>query len=364
MTIRTTCLSFLLSVVAFAAMANMAAPWRKGTNSARPFTNQWIDILREDLTIKPGRHFRTAAYDINYHISAKKDGIRIPLLFIALDQSSDFLIEVDGKPVGLQGVPGEYTTDHPGFRDFRYFFEEERSGNDDRVVVRDSPNGGKIYSLNALKYFTANLSKGEHDIHISYTAYRWQDLSDNWIKTYEFRYALSPANYWKSFGKFYLTIDASECSHPLELRLNKRTKVQPGTIVKHTFEGIPSEVLCLSYKPEIHGFPAVLLAIGPLGIALIIGIPLAIAHFLWVAARNRRRPEANNGWIIGIGGLFVPFVFFWTWINAYDWIDAALGPHSAGYHGYYSIGIIALSLLLVPIYFLAIYFENRAFRPK
>lgn len=351
-------LSIFFSCAVFAALANMATPWREGTNSARPFTNQWVDIVKEELTIKPERHFRNAQYDIRYHISVKKGGVRIPLLFIALDQSSDFRIEVDGKEVMLQGVPREYTPDHPGFRDFRYFFEEG-PGSDADVVLYDSPNGGRVYSLNMLKYFTADLSKGSHEIHVSYKACHWQDLSDGWVKSYEFRYALSPARYWKSFGELLLTIDASECLHPLELQLDRHTTIRPGSILQRTVHGVPSEILYLGYQPKITGFPATLLSIGPLGIALIVGIPLAILHFLLLAIRSRRKPEANNGWIVSIGSFLVPIIFFWTWICAYDWIDTALGEHAARSHGYSSLGILILSIPVIGLYLLAVYRQNR-----
>lgn len=346
---RSAFLTLLFCCAVLTTLANMGPPWRGGTNSARPFLNAHVDILKEELTIRPDRNFRTALYDIRYHISAKKDGIAIPLLFIALDKNSDFRIEVDGKEVALLDIPGDYTTDHPGFQDFRYFFEKADDGNE-RVQVKDTQNGGRLYALSHLKYFHVDLSKGAHVIHVSYTAFPWEDLSDGWVKTYDFRYALSPASYWKSFGKLYLTIDASACKHPLKLLLDRHTEIQPGAIVRQTLNGIPSEMLRLSYEPTITGFPAFLLSVGPFPIALAIGIPLLICYFLLIRLLCRRNPGRSLRLFIVGGGAVISFAFVYSWIYAYDRIDHALGQHSANYHGYGTIGIF----LLLPVLLFAL----------
>ena len=103
--------------------ANMANPVIEGTLGGSPFVNKYVDVIHEDLFIKPDKSFQYATFNVKYHIDASRDGVKIPFLFYASEYSGSFTVTVDGTPIPIQDIPyGLKKHENRKFKDFSYFF--------------------------------------------------------------------------------------------------------------------------------------------------------------------------------------------------------------------------------------------------
>jgi hypothetical protein len=80
------------------------------------------------------------------------------------------------------------------------------NGIKDEVTIYWDKNDAFIYKAHDLKYFDTDISKGVHKVSVEYVDNVWSDNSD-WIKKYSFRYSLTPAKFWKSFGNLNITVE-------------------------------------------------------------------------------------------------------------------------------------------------------------
>jgi len=359
-------LYFALTILFSAQLkANMSEPVLRGTLFSRPFVSQFVDISHEDIFIKIDKQFNTASFEITYHINALADGIKIPLLFYAADYETDFNISIDGVPVDLLEIPYDYRiTDTTKFHDFSYFFDAKTDVEREKTRVFDGEDNsnGFYLELKGMKYFETNILKGEHTIKVTYTAIKWVDGWD-WINKYSFRYALSPAKYWKSFGTLSVTIDASAFENTFTTNLGEPQQGDLASIAKWEFDSLPTETMKISFEPEINKTAVTLIKIRPERLAYIIGLILMILHIMAVRFYRINNPEKKFSWVVIVGSIIVPLMFFLTWIELYPFIDSIIGEHASKEHGYAGLQII-LYPIVMPFYLLVIWLTDRIIKKR
>jgi hypothetical protein len=304
----------------------MASPWSNcnGESGGSPFINQFVEIKNEKIKIKLNSTFSEASYEINYTINATKEGLKIPLLFLALEYKKDFQIWLDGKPVELKGFPYNYysLSDNSKTKDFNYFLDEN-----ERVEVKLGENRGLSYKLNNLKYFEVDLSLGTHSVEIRYVAQPCE-FSGTWIKEYYFRYSLYPAKYWKTFEKLEIELDATNVSQKVTTNLNSPKHDFENKIMTWKFDSIPTQTLDIKYIPEINSQAKFLISIGPYYLSLIVFWLLIIIHY-FLARNYRQKSSAKYSWVAIIGSIINPFLMYLAYVYSIDYIDYLIGEHSS-----------------------------------
>ena len=350
-------LTLLICFLAVTARANMASPIQEGSFASAPFISRHVDILRESLLIIPDDGFQTARFVIEYHIKANRPGSQIPLLFYASEFREQFSIWLDGREISLKQVPESYQElEGTPFTDFGYFFEKEDWSETPRVLLEESPSSGFYVSLDDLKFFETDLDEGMHVIRVEYVADQWVDRS-GWVKEYSFRYALSPAKYWKSFGELEITLDASAFAGRLTTNLGEPATGSLQTKSIWTFSALPTEVVLITYTPDLNPLAGFLLAVSPIGLTLILAVLLVALH-LWGIKRYRKINTERSSWVVIIGSLLVPFLILLGYTYTFGLIDAAIGQDAGRYHGYTFLVLILYPVLL-PVYWLIMRWVDR-----
>lgn len=359
---QTLCLILLL--IGQICIANMASPIWNGTYSGSAFSSRDIDIIKEKIYLKLDKDFKSAFYQIEYIINTDSNGKQIPLLFHAKDYKGDFKIWVDNQEVNLLDIPiGYKTIANSPFERFSNSFEQSSEKGDAKtVLVYWEKNSGFEYELNDLKYFETDLTKGEHRIRIEYTANVWTDISD-WVKEYSFRYSLSPAKHWRTFGSLEITLDASDFKEALTSNLGQKTKRQDDSISVWNFSTLPADYFEIVYKPEISAFAKMMIAISPFGLTLTIGLLMALIHFIAVKKYRENKPTRKYSWVVIAGSITLPFLVLLVYIISYSIIDTAIGNEAGRYHGYTFLVMILYPFLLLA-YWLAMWLADKAIKKQ
>lgn len=362
-------LTIILFLIGRLCFANMASPIRVGTLSGSAFSSRDIDILKEKIYLKVDKDFRTAFYRIEYFIRTDRNGRQIPLLFHAKDYKGDFKVWVDNQEVKLLDIPSEYiTTANSPFENFSNSFEQpSRNGEQETVVIYWQKDDGIVYNLNELKYFETDLTKGEHLIRVEYTANVWTDLSD-WVKEYSFRYSLSPAKNWKSFGSLEITLDASDFNFnsSLTTNLGQPTNGQLDSISVWNFSKLPADYFEISYKPKISAFAKTLIAIGPFRLTLIFALLIAFLHFISIKKYRKSKPTKKYSWVVIAGSIILPFFILISYMASFSIIDSVIGNEdgTGNYRGYASLVIIFLYPLLFPVYWIIMWLVDERIKAR
>lgn len=352
---------FLFVITANITIANMASPYQQGTTASSAFSSKNIDILSENILIKIDRNFKTAHYFIEYTIKNEKDGIQIPLLFYAKDYHNNFKVWLDDKEMSILNTPENYVEqENSQFDNFSYLFCEEKKDNPYTKFYLDEDIGFKV-NINDLKYFEALLTKGEHKIRVEYIGTTWIDKWD-WIKEYSFRYSLSPAKYWKSFGKLNVTI-IQELEKDIAVNLGIPTNGKIGRISKWTFNKLPKEDIEIRYIPKINHISQKLISIGPFKLMLIFGLIVLIIHLLLIVWYRRTFKTAKYSWVVLIGSIIFPYIVLYSYMDFFDIIDNLIGKHASRFHGY-TFFIMLTYPFVAPLYWLIIKEVDKLFISK
>ncbi len=337
---------FILFIYSF-SFANMANPIFEGTLGSRPFVNQFVDIVHEDLSITIDENFETARFNVKYHFNSSKEGTKIPFLFYASEYVDSFRIKLDGKEVLIKDISYDFKVpENTKFNDFSYFFESPTFNDYSSVVIKDTNNSGFYITLKDMIYFETDIPKGNHTIEVNYIATKWIDTWD-WVNEYSFRYALSPAKYWKSFGTIDIQIDAKKCKEKLYSNLGSPNKGDINKIAIWNLDTIPAEILQIHYNPEISLTAKTLIKVTPLGLALILGVLLIFLHLWFIKWHRKRQPTKRFSFILIIGILFIPFLFLVTWMFSYNFIDYFIGEHAGHTHGYTFFLLVLYPFILI-----------------
>lgn len=337
----------------------MASPIREGTSTSTAFSSRDINIAKEIIHLKIDNDFNTAKYVIEYFIKTDIAGKQVPLLFYAKDYNENFKVWVDDVETEILDIPAEYTdTKKEPFQSFSNSFSTPAYEHaTPTVTIYWQKNYGNNYEINELKYFEPNLSKGEHKIRVEYEAEAWTDVSD-WIKEYSFRYSLSPAKYWKSFGTLEITVDAVSCKSSINTNLGKPTNGKLDSIAFWKFDTLPADFIIVSHIPKISQLAELLIAIDPFGLTILFAIILIVLHFFSIKKYRKNNPSKKYSLVVIIGSLVIPFIVLFFYVMSYGIIDNVIGVEAGRRHGYTFLVIIFYPILLV-IYWLIMWLIDR-----
>lgn len=182
-------------------------------------------------------------------------------------------------------------------------------------------------------YFETDLSKGKHTIKVSYNASPWI-YKHSRLKETGYKYALSPAKFWKSFGTLNVKIDASKLSSNMESNLGNPTNGNLETVANYQFKEMPVAVINLNYVPKISAFAKFLLKMEYFKLALILMLPLVFLHFRAIKKYRKCNTKKWVSIIAILGGLLIPFMFIFALIFASFFMDYFLGNNASGRAGY------------------------------
>ncbi|MBL7704602.1 MAG: hypothetical protein JNM21_03535 [Taibaiella sp.] len=328
----------------------MSSPIWEGTVTSTAFSSKDINILSEFIHIKIEEDYKTARFTVEYTLQSELAGRQIPLLFYAQDYKDSFLVWVDDKSVDVQNIPEQYTHfAHSPFSGFSRLKEPSNHENEsDKVIIQWDENAGFVYNINDLKYFEADLEKGVHKVRVTYTANVWTDVS-GWIKTYSFRYSLTPAKFWKSFGT--LTVTVEQAGIVRQIATNIGAPLEKTIQAKNTwvFTQLPADYIEFSYTPEMSGLTRVLTDIQPFRLSIITAVLLFVLH-LWLVLRYRKRHiHKKYSYVVIAGSWLVPGLILLSYIYSFMLIDYIIGEDACRRHGHVFL-IIILYPLLVPVY--------------
>ena len=310
--------------------ANMASPIQPGTLVANPFLNQYVRVVNENIFIKIDSGFYYADFDIEYEILSEKDGLKIPLLFYAYNYDDDFKVSIDGKEIKLN-TELKFWDLHTEeeklkFKNYHYLFTNDRE-----VISNTVATDG--LNMHDLLYFETDISKGKHTIKVTYKASRWLHQYSR-LNEYSFKYVLSPAKYWKSFGTLNIKVDATDFKEEITTNLGNAVSGDLEAIANYHFKALPTETLVINYQPKISKVANFLIKIDSFSLALIFSLFFVAIHLF---AMKKYRKQNTKKWISAIavlGGLFIPFLFVIFLIVSSAIIDVAIGKHASGRAGY------------------------------
>lgn len=338
-------LIFLLGIYSHFCVANMASPIWHGTLLSAPLTSNNIDIVKETIHLTLDTDLRSGNYVITYYINTDSTGLQVPLLFHALDYERRMKIWVDDEQVE---VLESYQMDelHDGFLEkFRHQFD---SLDAQSIKICWYENECYAYNSSDLKYFEANLSKGAHTIRVEYQAEPASDKT-GWVEERSFRYSLSPAKYWRSFGALEITIDNSQSKKIVTSNLGKPYLGSLDSIAVWKFNSIPQDFIYFVYKPEINNFAKILTIISPLGFTGLLLVFLFYMHYSYIKKYRLRNPNKKVGTVLIVGSLASTFFVLIAPTIFYVIIDFCIGPDASNFHGYVFLTILFFPILL-PIY--------------
>ncbi len=344
----------------------MGSPISEGTLSGSAFSSRDIDILQDKIYLKIDKGFRTAFYRVEYVIRTDTSGKQIPLLFYAKDYQDGISVWIDNQPVKLLDIPDEYKAmaDSP-FKKFSNAFEQPFDNDrSETVVIYWEERSGLVCDLNDLLFFEIDLAKGEHRIRVEYTAEVWTDMS-GWVKEYSFRYSLSPARSWRSFGSLELVVDASDFHSPSVFRTNLGPTsggLQDGLSVWR-FSTLPANFFEILYSPEVGILAGTMIAVGPTGLTLIFGLLVAFLHLVVIKKYRESKPSAKYSWVVIVGSIALPLLMLTGYMFSFDVIDGFIGVDAGSYHGYTFV-VLGLYPLLVPVYWIIMWLADRRIKRR
>jgi len=176
----------------------MASPYIEGTNSGLAFSSRDIDILSEKILVRIADDFTTAKFIVEYTIQSSSSSTQIPLLFLTQGFKEGFHVWLDNKKIEIQEVGDKYF-DTSSFPAFSNPFQRE-------IEISWQENETSRQQIDGLKYFEASIEKGIHTIKVEYIATPYA-YRGGWLTEFWFQYSLTPAKYWKSFGKLEIIIE-------------------------------------------------------------------------------------------------------------------------------------------------------------
>lgn len=354
-------LSLLSSSLSF---GNMAQPFVDGTWSSSPFLHEEVDILGEKIWIDFVEPLGPANFKIEYHIRARSTGIEIPFLFYASEYLEGFRIWIDGKEIQIERVPENYEElDGQVFAGFDYFFEvREIEGYKYREIELQDPHMEKVSSrinIRELKFFQSDITEGEHLIKVEYQANPGSSMMD-WVRVYNYKYALAPARYWRSFGGLEVWMDGR--NFPAGNLSSSLGVPDSGSLDQQAywkFENLPTDWLSIDFEPAISPLAKSLIQIGPEWIAGIFALVLLLLHAYGIRRYRQLVRGKRFSWVYIVGSLVLPFLMLLGYVISFEIIDWAIGPEASKMNHAYSFVFIFAYPIVLPIYAILLYFWDK-----
>lgn len=356
-------LTIIIILLQTQVYANMANPVIKGTYGGRPFVSEYVDVIHEDLFIKIDKNFKYASFNVKYHINSSKDGLQIPFLFYASEYLDSFSVKINGIEVDISDISYDFKVpEKTKFKDFSYFFEEPSYNDYSQVTIDESAHVGFVISLHDMIYFETDISRGEHVIEVNYRAKKWIDTWD-WVNEYSFRYALSPAKYWKSFGTLKIKVDATDFDQELNSNLGQTKNGSLKSIAVWEFDKMPTEIFQINFTPTINKTALTLINITPSGLAYITSGLLAALHLLIVIWYRKKNQLKRFSLAVIVGSILIPLIFLISLMNYYDLIDSYIGEHAGRTHGY-TFFLLGFYPVILPFYWLFYWIIDKRIKNK
>lgn len=360
-------LSVLLLIPAITALANMASPVQPGDLPASPFLGRHAAVVHESIEIETDGDFSRANFRVTYTLTCDSAASGVPLLFYAAGLRDSFRVWLDGREIALLPLPGHLSQPENGLPGhFDYLYRTESGFTALEYTALENSEDEVLIHAEDLRYFEAGLDTGRHEFRVEYTAAPWTDRSD-WVRENSFRYALFPARHWKSFGGLDISLTTTAPAAGLSTNLGPAAEGRlPGTLSWH-FDGLPADMIILSFKPEMDRAASLLLRIGPDRLTYGLAGLLLVLHVFALWLFRRANPTKRISWVWLTGSLAVPLVVLASYPALIGLIDGAIGPSASRYHGY-PILAIGLYPIAMPVYavvmFLADLYLKRAARAE
>lgn len=337
-------------VISFKGLANMANPIEEGTLGKPPFTSAHINIEAEHIMLVPNSDFSEAKFIVEYYIDADEQCAKVPLIFYASDFEKDFKVWIDGKVITTQPLPDflhstlnknyKYLTAYFSHRDIQATFIHDVSSEELTTIEPD------------LKYFETAITKGKHVIRVIYTATHWIDHS-NTLREFSFRYALSPAYQWKSYGKLHITFDAKNLSEKYKnIYTNLRTpdKGDLNSTAHWYYTEIPIDVMMFQSEEYQPFYIRALVYMNPWIFMLLFSSLLMYWHAWKINANRKINFHKTISKIALYGSLLLPLLVL-LGAMCYSLFISKITNSSAGYF----FIILILYPLVVPFYLFIIW---------
>lgn len=310
----------------------MASPILEGTLGGYTFINRNVDVISEEIVIKPDSLFSSALFNVRYVIKTDSSGISIPLVF-----------QAEGYKDGIEIFFNDQKVDVAAYFPARYNLSALGLDTIAKGIMIKWGEGHYIHkTAEELKYFEIDLLEGIHTIEVRYVAEPWIDRSD-WVKKRSFYYSLMPITFWKSLGEIIIKFDYSNVStivNDITVNLgpnyiednNEQSRIW-------TLSKIEDEYLAIAYLPKISPLSKWLIKISPTGITLFFAVILGLLH-LGCIRYGRNQSRSVRKFFVYTGGLAVPILVFLIYLYSYFIIDGTLADHASAYHGYTFLAII------------------------
>ncbi|SDB85402.1 hypothetical protein [Williamwhitmania taraxaci] len=212
------------------------------------------------------------------------------------------------------------------------------------------------------RYFEIDIDAGIHIVKVMYSATFWINNSE-WVKERSFRYALSPAKYWQSYGTLDITINSTEFKKSYTTSLGSPSEQSSPTLAHWHFMSLPEEDIIISYTPEVSLFATIMIAIGPFGLGSLLLLIAIMLHGCVIKRYRRHDVTTRLPWVVIVGSLIIPLFVLISIIGFFPLIDICIGTEAGGHHGYTFL-IILLYPVIALLYWLIMWFYDWMLRRK
>ena len=352
----------VLVLISDLGFANMASPIWQGTMTTSAFSSDNIDIKSETIYIIIDKNYKTAKFIVEYTIDSDQDGKQIPLLFYAKDYKGNFSVWLDNQKINIGTAPEKYIYIHN--TPFKNFLKATKNNaKSHNVTIYWHKKRAYVYPINDLKYFEADISKGTHVVRVEYTAKVWTDLSFGWTKKYSFRYSLTPAQFWKSFGTLKIIVEQKGKIRQITTNLGESNEGEIQAKNTWTFNKLPDKYFEISYQEKPNKLASILIFITPLNLSIITMFVLFAIHlFIVIKCRKKYRNKKYSLAVI-LGSIIATFLSFFSYMSFHPLIDSLIGKEASGYHGY-TFMIFVFYPIVLPIYWLIMWQIDRYIKRK
>lgn len=343
----------LFLLAPYPVWGNVGPPSSGGQIVAEPVGIQDVEITREVLTIdlRPLATNRLAEVDVVYNLTNRGAEKTLDLLFASGAAGvTNFQVWLDGQPLRSQpadsaSIPASWQAPNatPSMHDER-------------------PLSYLAYGkqVTAPLAFSVVIIPGRHVLKVHFLAEAATHRYGTPTVYRQFAYVLAPARSWSRFGGLDVSIQL-----PIDWRVAcTPTLTRKGDTLVGSFTDLPADAIALTVQaPEGWAYQAVSISsfwlfvlTGLGGLALCWRVGRASARRLALSVGASRNSQVPRAWPMSLAaGLVSALAVAGTGIFATFGPDVMLPAGQANHYGYDQvlamIGIVLLSLLLVPIGF-------------
>lgn len=339
----------------------MASPYQQGTQASTAISSRDVDVLYERLFIEIDDAFQTAFIQAEYDILIPEGGTTIPLLFLALQYDSEFSAFLNDELIETNWLGDLYAQQ---LDSLGYFFPFDTSYSGSSVISLSWSDSTSLeqYHIEDCIYLDVPIAAGKHTIRVEYTATNWVDLSDL-IRQRQFKYSLTPARYWKTFGGLECIIQNTESTVPITTNLGPPNEGTLDSVATWYFASLPVEVISISEDHKLTLSAKIASSIGANGFMYFCGFLFAFLHIYLIKRYRQSNPTGCFSLPVLLGSLFFPALILSSYLFAESAIDSIIGEQASRFHGY-SFLIVLLYPFLMPIWAVAAFLIDLIWRKK